>query len=253
MNLASETADNNIGVFNSKNLSVYNYGLQNPIVLIDNNGLWAVTAQFASGFIGGGISFGRSKNGDFFFEPKLLQGWGASVEVDPKAYQPGFGTKLDGVGKANQNNDKNSVFTAENGGMDGALNSKNLALYSYASQNPVRMLDPDGNSSFNFNIGQMLGAAISPLELPQQAAGTLADTMQEKAPLVGGIALGIVCTGGSATVLLASLGVEAYGTAAIAVGAGVSSASGVAIDSIELGGGKRVKGSHLELRLDKNN
>jgi hypothetical protein len=61
---------------------------------------------------------------------------------------PILGKYIDDVGKAKQNNDKNSVFTAENGGMDGALNSKNLALYSYASQNPIIFTDPNGLESY---------------------------------------------------------------------------------------------------------
>jgi len=54
--------------------------------------------------------------------------------------------------KANQNNDKNSVFTGKNGGYDGALNSKNLALFSYCHQNPMIMIDPDGNLAGGLNV-----------------------------------------------------------------------------------------------------
>jgi len=59
---------------------------------------------------------------------------------------------LESVGKANQNNDENSVFTGKNGGMDGVLNSKNLALYSYAHQNPLIYIDPDGNKVFIYTV-----------------------------------------------------------------------------------------------------
>jgi len=49
---------------------------------------------------------------------------------------PALGRYLDSAGEASQNNYENSVF-----------NSKNLALYSYGVQNPIKYTDPDGRNA----------------------------------------------------------------------------------------------------------
>ena len=75
---------------------------------------------------------------------------------------PILGKYLDSVGKGNQNN--------------GVFDSKNLALYSYGYQNPVRMLDPDGNAPVEGNQGGSPGLIPEPEQkVPADVAGIMRD------------------------------------------------------------------------------
>jgi hypothetical protein len=109
-----------------------------------------------------------------YYDPKI------SLWISP---DPILGKYLDDVGKAKQNNDKNSVFTAENGGMDGALNSKNLALYSYASQNPVIMFDPDGEVAVGYQVRQNDQSFLVIVENHDGKIKTYSYNLTENAPL----------------------------------------------------------------------
>jgi len=145
-----------------------------------------------------------------------------SVWMSP---DPILGKYLENVGKANQNNDKNSVFIGKNGGMDGALNSKNLALYTYAHQNPLTMIDPDGKSSIEAMFSMWApNFAINQAKVEVEFT---ANEASKRAPYVvgGGLALAgmsySIAAMGVATGV-ADLGLGLYGLAVNAWGLDVN-------------------------------
>jgi RHS repeat-associated protein len=80
------------------------------------------------------------------------------ISVDPI-----LGTYLEAVGK-------------------GQANSMNFALYAYGGQNPVRMIDPDGNASYGApTIGDVMYMATAPLDYLQGILGFHQDTPEEAA------------------------------------------------------------------------
>jgi len=94
------------------------------------------------------------------------------------------------------------------------------------------MIDPDGNSFFGF---EAYNAAYSYAE---GMFNYSVDQVQEKAPLVGGIALGTAATIASGGTFLWAVGAGEAGVAVLAGLSGAVSAAGVAIDTSELLGNK---------------
>jgi len=77
------------GVLDSKNLALYTYCHQNPLILVDPDGLWAISGDFAA-LAGFGITFGQSENKKYFIAFRANFGIGVGFGFDPIANQPGY-------------------------------------------------------------------------------------------------------------------------------------------------------------------
>jgi hypothetical protein len=119
--------------------SMYSYGGQNPVRLLDPNGLWAISAE-AYAILGVGVEFGQSKNGDYFIALKGGVGIGGGFGFDLAANQPGY--------------DKNGGrFQTAGTQYEGSINLGPVQVAGFDNESGTKIINPTADEYEKYDNG----------------------------------------------------------------------------------------------------